>query len=52
MYKKYNFQPKSLSPRDHHGLNAADNKKFDISILAEKLVPFLIIATGFVWLWK
>lgn len=42
MYKKYNFQPKSLSP----------NKKFDISIIAEKLVPFLIIATSFLWLWK
>lgn len=52
MYKKYNFQPKSLSPRDHHSFYAGGNKKLDISTLAEKLVPFLIIATGFVWLWK
>jgi len=42
MYKKYNFQPKSLSPR----------RRFDISLLAEKLVPFLIIVTTFVWLWQ
>ena len=42
MYKIYNFKPKSLSPR----------YSFDFSILAEKLVPFLIIAATFVWLWK
>lgn len=42
MYKKYNFQPKSLSPRHH----------FDISLFAEKLVPFLIIAAAFSFLWK
>jgi len=42
MYKKYNFKPESLS----------SHKKFDPSILAEKLVPFLIIATSFLWLWR
>lgn len=42
MYKSYNSEPKSLSPQ----------KKFDLHQLAEKLVPFLIIATTFVWLWK
>ena len=42
MYKKHNFKPESLSPR----------QKLDFSIIAEKLVPFLIIATSFVWLWK
>lgn len=45
MYKKYNFQPKSLSPQ-------SGSKRFDISVLAEKLVPFLIIVTSFLWLWK
>jgi hypothetical protein len=42
MYKTYNFEPKSLSPQ----------KKFNLSQVAEKLVPFLIIAATFVWLWK
>jgi hypothetical protein len=42
MYKIYNFEPKSLSPQN----------KFDFSKTAEKLVPFLIIAATFVWLWK
>lgn len=42
MYKTYNFKPKSLSP--HYN--------FDFSKLAERLVPFLIIASTFVWLWK
>lgn len=42
MYKSYNFEPKSLSPQ----------KKFDFNLVAEKLVPFLIIAATFVWLWK
>ena len=42
MYKTYNFEPKSLSPQ----------KKFNLNLVAEKLVPFLIIAATFVWLWK
>lgn len=42
MYKTYNFEPKSLSPQ----------KKYHFSETAEKLVPFLIIAATFVWLWK
>lgn len=42
MYKTYNFEPKSLSPQ----------KKFGLNQMAEKLVPFLIIAATFVWLWK
>ena len=42
MYKLYNFKPKSLSPR----------RQFNSSAWAEKLVPFLIIAASFVWLWK
>ena len=42
MYKKYNFKPESLSPQG----------KSNFSTVAEKLVPFLIIAATFVWLWK
>ena len=42
MYKTDNFEPKSLSPQ----------KKYDFRQTAEKLVPFLIIAATFVWLWK
>jgi len=42
MYKKYNFKPKSLSPQENFGLKS----------YAEKIVPFLIIAATFVWLWK
>ena len=42
MYKKYNFKPESLSPQSKSGF----------STVAEKLVPFLIIAATFVWLWK
>ncbi len=42
MYKIYNFKPDFLS----------ESKKMDFSKVAEKLVPFLIIATTFVWLWK
>jgi len=37
MYKKYNFEPKSLSP---------------LNSVLEKLTPLLIIAATFVWLWK
>jgi len=44
-YKKHNFKAKSLSPQlrqpTHH-----------LTTLIEKLTPFLIIATTFVWLWK
>ena len=42
MYKTYNFEAKSLSPQ----------KKSNLNLMAEKLVPFLIIAATFVWLWK
>jgi hypothetical protein len=42
MYKSYNFKPDFLSKP----------KNWDFSQVAEKLVPFLIIATTFVWLWK
>jgi len=42
MYKTYNFQPNFLS----------QPKKNYFNQLAEKLVPFLIIAATFVWLWK
>lgn len=42
MYKTYNFKPNFLSP----------TKKNYFNQLAEKLVPFLIIAATFVWLWK
>jgi hypothetical protein len=45
MYKKYNFKPESLSPQ-------SSKQKLDVSVLAERLVPFLIIATSFVWLWR
>jgi hypothetical protein len=42
MYKTYNFKPDFLS----------EPKNQTFSQVAEKLVPFLIIATTFVWLWK
>lgn len=42
MYKFDKFKPKSLSPRQNLNFNQ----------WAEKLVPFLIIAATFVWLWK
>jgi len=42
MYKIYNFKPKFLSE--------GSNQSF--SLVAEKLVPFLIIAATFVWLWR
>lgn len=42
MYKIYNFQPNFLSKP----------KKNNFSLIAEKLVPFLIIAATFVWLWR
>lgn len=38
MYKKYKNKPKTLS--------------LHLNALAERLVPFLMIATAFVWLWK
>jgi len=37
MYKKYNFEPKTLSP---------------LSIILERLTPLLILAATFVWLWR
>ena len=42
MYKTYNFKPDFLSK----------SKKTNFSDVAEKLVPFLIVAATFVWLWK
>lgn len=42
MYKIYNFKPKFLSDRSNQSLN----------LVAEKIVPFLIIAATFVWLWR
>jgi hypothetical protein len=45
MYKTYNFEPKFLSPQQKFN-NSALQK------IAERLVPFLIIAATFVWLWK
>ncbi len=42
MYKTYNFKPNFLSKRS----------KTNFSDVAEKLVPFLIVAATFVWLWK
>ena len=42
MYKTYNFKPDFLSKPNNSNLQKA----------AEKLVPFLIIAATFVWLWK
>jgi hypothetical protein len=42
MYKIYNFKPNFLS----------NDKKQPFSLIAEKLVPFLIIASTFIWLWK
>jgi hypothetical protein len=45
MYKKYNFEPKSLSPyqaRLSGGLKS----------ILEKLAPMLIIAATFAFLWK
>ena len=42
MYKTYNFKPKFLS----------EDKNQSLNLIAEKLVPFLIIAATFVWLWK
>ncbi len=42
MYKTYNFEPKSLSPQ----------KKINFNKTVEKIIPFLIIAATFVWLWK
>ena len=53
MYKSYNFEPKSLSPhRARRNFNEGLGKKFNLNQMAERLVPFLIIATTFVWLWK
>lgn len=37
MYKKYNFEPKTLSP---------------LSVILEKLTPLLILAAVFSFLWK
>lgn len=37
MYKKYNFEPKNLSP---------------LKTALEKLTPLLIIAATFIWLWR
>jgi len=42
MYKIYNFKPDFLSK----------SQKTNFSSVAEKLVPFLIIAATFIWLWK
>lgn len=42
MYKIYNFKPNFLSERSNQSFN----------LIAEKLVPFLIIAATFVWLWR
>jgi hypothetical protein len=42
MYKIYNFKPKFLS----------EESKQPLSLVAEKIVPFLIIAATFVWLWR
>lgn len=42
MYKTYNFKPDFLSKP----------KRLNFSDMAEKLVPFLIVAATFVWLWK
>jgi len=41
MYKKYNFKPDFLSPQPQ-----------GFALIAEKLLPFLIITATFVWLWK
>lgn len=41
MYKIYNFKPNFLSNEKNHSF----------TLIAEKLVPFLIIATAFIWLW-
>lgn len=47
MYKKYNFKPEILStPRRSLGEDGS------LSRLAERLLPFLLIATTFVWLWR
>ncbi|MCW1949443.1 MAG: hypothetical protein KIH89_003340 [Candidatus Shapirobacteria bacterium] len=42
MYKTYNFKPNFLSKPKNSALQN----------MAEKLVPFLIVAATFVWLWK
>ena len=48
MYKKYNSKANSLYPFTRRSKNGGGA----ISIMAERLVPFLIIASTFVWLWK
>ena len=50
MYKTYNFEPKSLSPRRNVRNGFKPFPAFQS--IAEKLMPFLIIAATFVWLWK
>lgn len=48
MYKKYNSEPKSLSPLSiRRSFNEVDYKP-----ILEGLTPFLIIAATFIWLWK
>ena len=42
MYKKYNFKPDFLSKE----------QKTSFSDIAEKLLPFLLIAATFTWLWR
>jgi hypothetical protein len=42
MYKNYKIQAKNLS----------SGTKSNFSLLAEKLVPFLILAAAFAFLWK
>lgn len=49
MYKKYNSSLKNLSPYQN-GLHIKQTNS--LSQVAERLVPFLIIASTFVWLWK
>ena len=49
MYKKYNSKFNNLSPYSN-GYHITQSSQ--LSQVAERLVPFLIIASTFVWLWK
>lgn len=51
MYKFDNFKPKSLSPHSPAEAFREGGVRF-IKSTAERLIPFLIIAATFVWLWK
>jgi len=52
MYKTYNFEPKNQSPQLINKRScsfSAGSKSHSLPL--EKILPFLIITTSFLWLW-